>query len=108
YNNRVLAAYVVNVREQRAGRVFQYTDARGLRDVLECAVTEIAKKKVWQPGRLANVKVIETVAIDIPCGNSIVPVDIDAARTIEWGAPMVCAGNQLVCERTVSSENSRS
>ena len=47
--------------------------------------------RLGRPGRLADVEIVEAVAVDIADRNAIVAVDVDAAGSVENGAPIVNA-----------------
>ena len=49
-----------------------------------------------KPRRLANVKIVEAVAVDIADRNAVVPVNVDPARAVEHGSPIIDAMEQLL------------
>ena len=79
-DDQVLTAVVVEVGKQRAGSIFENAESRRFRDVLEGAVAAIAIETVRQAGGLADVEIVETVAVDVADRNAIVAVDIDARK----------------------------
>ena len=95
HHNDVLAAVIVEIGEQRARRIFQDPQAGRLGDVFERSVAAIAIETIGQAGRLANVKIVEAVVVDVSDRDSVVPVDVDARRAIEHGSPVVRPVQQL-------------
>ncbi len=93
--DEVLAAVIVNVDEEGAGGVFDYAYAAGLRDVFEGAVAAIAVEAVGQASGLADVEIVEAVIVDVADGDAVVSVDVDAAGSVEDGAPVVGAVLEL-------------
>ena len=88
-DDQVLVATVAEIRKQRAGSVLEDAEPGDVRDVLESSIPAIAIEAVRQTSRLADVDVIEAVAINVSHCDSVVPVDVDAAGLIKNGAPVV-------------------
>ncbi len=95
HDNQILPPIVVDVDKERAGRVFEDAYAGSFGDVLECAVAAIAIETVRKSSGLADVEIVESVAVDVANRNAVVSVDIDAASAVEDGAPVVGAVQQL-------------
>ena len=95
YDDQILPAVVVEVGENRAGRIFEQSDSGRLGDVLERSVAAIAIEPVGKAGGLADVEIVEAVAIDVADRNAVVAVDVDAAGAIENRAPIIDAAQHL-------------
>ena len=95
HHDHVLAAVVVEIGEQRAGRVFQDPQAGGFGDVFERSVAAVAIEAIGQARRLANIEIVEAVVVDVGDRDAVVSVDVDAARAVEHRAPVVRAMQQL-------------
>src|SRR5580700_5455423 len=108
HNYNVLASVVVEVGKKSAGGVFEDAQAGCFRDVLERSISAISIKTVGQARGLADIEIVEAVVIDIGDGDSIVPVDIDAAGAVEHCAPVVSPAQQLRRIRGVAAENGSS
>ena len=98
HDDQILTSVVVEIGKERAGGVFEESDAGRFGDVLEGAVAAVAIKPVGQAGGLANVEIVEPVAIDVADRDAIVAVDVDAAGAVENRAPIVGAVQQSASE----------
>ena len=58
-------------------------------DVFKRAVATIAVKAIGQPRRLADINIVEAVAVDVADRDPVMTIDIDAAGLIEHGSPVV-------------------
>ena len=105
HHDDILAAIVVKVGEQRTGCVLEDAEARRLRDVLERSVAAIAKQPVGKARGLADVQIVEPIAIDVGDRDSVVAVDIDAARAIENSPPIIRSADQLRRIRRIAAES---
>ena len=94
-DQKVLPSFVFEVCEQGARRVVQHADAGLLRHVFQRPIAPVAVEPVWQARRLADIQVIESVIVVVTRGDPIVAVNIDAAGTIQNGAPIVGATKHL-------------
>src|SRR5579863_4064868 len=71
-------------------------------DVFKRSIAAISIKPVGKTGGLANIQVVESVAVDIAYRDAVVAIDIDAARTVENGTPVIhsvlhlCSVGQVV------------
>src|SRR6266446_316898 len=107
YNNQVLPAVVINVGKQRARRVSKKPHSRRFRDVLERPVSAVPVKPVGKPRRLANIQVVESVAINVANRHAVVPVNINPARTVHHRAPSINAWHKLRAVRSTTREDAR-
>src|SRR5260370_10306658 len=98
---------MVEVRKTRAGRVAEHSNSGGLSNVLEGPVSAVSIEPVREPGGLANIKVVEPVAINVAHRHAIVPVDIDAGRAVEHRAPIIDAPQHLLRVRRSAAERTR-
>ena len=83
HHDHVLTAIIVEIGEERAGRVFQDAQAGRFGDVLKRSVAAVAVEPIGQARRLANVEIIETVVVDVGDRNAVVSVDVDARGAVE-------------------------
>ncbi|MGO9336986.1 MAG: hypothetical protein ACLPY1_05705 [Terracidiphilus sp.] len=44
---------------------------------------------------MAYIEVVEAVVVEVASGNAIVGVDVNANRSVQYGAPVVCATQNL-------------
>ena len=65
YHNQVLSPVVVDVGKKRARGILKHAYSGCFRDVLKGAVAAVSIKPIGKTGRLANVKVVESVIVDI-------------------------------------------
>ena len=63
---------------KRARRVVEKSEAGALGDVFESSVAAISEKAIRQAGGLADVEIVEAVAVDVGERDAVVPVDVDA------------------------------
>src|SRR5579863_2212051 len=94
-DDEVLAAAIEEVGEQGHRRVIEHVDARLEREILEDARGPLAVKPVGQSLRLAEVDLVAAVAIRIANAYPAIPENIDAARLVEGGAPVVRVAEQV-------------
>jgi hypothetical protein len=104
-DDRVLASGVGKIGEERAGGVIEEAQAGAFGDVFESAVAAISKEAIGQAGGLADVEIVEAVAVDVGERDAVVAVDIDAGGAVENGAPVIDAGEKLSGERRVAGES---
>ena len=97
-HDQVLVAVVVDVDEERHRSRVQDADTGGLGDVGEGAVAPVPEEPVGQAGRLADVEVVEAIAVDVGGGDAVVAEDVGAERTIDDEAPVVDPGTELAIE----------
>ncbi len=103
-HDHVLAPVIIEVGEQGAGGVFQNTEAGMLGDVFKRAVAAIAIETVGKPRRLADIEVIESVVVDVSNRDSVVAVDVDARRAVEYGSPVIGTVQELVRVRRIAAQ----
>src|SRR6202000_705442 len=102
--HQILTTRIGHVQEQRARGVFQQTCSGELGNVLKGPISTIAVQAIREPGGLANINVVESVAIDVTEAYAVVTVNIDAARAIQDGSPMINALQQLLPKRRCRGE----
>ena len=66
-----------------------------VRYILESSVAAISIQAIGKPGGLADVEIVEPVAVDIASGHAVVAVDVYTARAIQKGAPMIHSRQKL-------------
>ena len=104
HHDHVLMPVVVEIGEQRARCAFENAEPGRFSDVFKGSVAAIAIKPVGQTRRLANVEIVQTIAVNIGEGNAVMTVNIDAGRAIENRPPVVCAVKYLRLVRGVSTQ----
>src|SRR5713101_8998388 len=105
--DQVLAAIVIDVNEKCAGCIFEDAQTGCFRNVFERSVASIPIETVGEAGGLTNIQIVETVVVDVPDCDSVVPVDVNAARAIEHGAPVVRSPQQLRRVGRIAAESLR-
>ena len=90
-NHQVLPSVVREVGKERASGIFQNAQSGRLGSVLERTVSAIAIEPVRQPGRLANVEIVETICVEVANRHAVVAIDVDSRRLIEQSTPVVGA-----------------
>ena len=75
-----------------------------LRDVAEAPVAVVLVEPVRQAARLADVDLVEAVAVDIRGGDSVLAVDVDSGGRVEARAPVRERRAPVVAERRVAAE----
>src|SRR5713101_7391920 len=93
--DQVLAAIVIDVNEKCAGCIFEDAQTGCFRNVFERSVASIPIETVGEAGGMTNIQIVETVVVDVPDCDSVMPVDVDAARAVEHCAPVVGSAQQL-------------
>ena len=87
---------IVNVGKQSAGSIVENTHSGCLGYVLEGPISTIPVKPVREACRLADVKLVKAVVIDVANGQSVVAVDVDAAGGVQDRSPVVGASKHLL------------
>src|SRR4029077_20071417 len=64
--------------------------------IFKCAIAPIAAKAVGKSRRLADVKIIASVIVEVSSGQAAVAVDVDADSAIQKRAPVVHSVKHLV------------
>src|SRR5258708_2522912 len=106
-DEEILHTLIFEIGEQRAGGGVEHTDAGFFGDVVEGAVAAIAIETIGKSRRLADVEVVETVVVNVGGGEAVVAVDVDAARAVEHGAPVVDPAQHLLAVRFGVAESLR-
>ena len=65
HHDQVLAAVIVKVAKKRARRVFEDPDAGRFSDVFEGSIPSVSIEAVGKAGRLADVKIVEPIVVDV-------------------------------------------
>jgi len=81
--DQVLAAAVSQIGEQGARGIVQYSDSGFFGDIFEGTVAAVAVETIGKRGRLANIDIVEAVAIHVSNCNPVVAVNVDAAGAVE-------------------------
>ena len=71
----------------------------------EGAIPAVLIKAVGQPRGLADVDVIETVAVEVAGRNAVVAIEVDSACAVEHGAPVIDAEQHLLAVRGVLAQH---
>ncbi|MGA9959591.1 MAG: hypothetical protein WBQ06_14980 [Acidobacteriaceae bacterium] len=87
--DQILMSVIIQVCKQRTRSGIQDADASLVGHILKRAVAAVSIEAVRQPGRLADIDIIPTITIKVASRDSVVPVDINAAGSIEYSAPMI-------------------
>src|SRR3954464_775748 len=66
-----------------------------LRYVFEDAVPSVPVQAIWQTCRLADVKIIETVAVEIAGRHPVIAIDINPSRSIQHRTPVIRTVREL-------------
>ena len=104
--DQVLVAVVVHVGEERLRRALEHGDAGRVGHVRERAVAIVAEEPVRQAFGLADVDVVEAVAVEVADRQPLVPHA--AARheePVEARGPLLLSRDELAPERGVPAES---
>ena len=75
-----------------------------MRDVPEMALSVVLIQAVGQTARLADVDLVQAVAIDVGHGDSVLAIDVDAASRVQARAPVGSAPGELLVKRGHAGE----
>ena len=103
-DKEILAAIIVKIRKKSARRIFKDANAGCFRDVVERSVATVSIKPVGETGRLANVDIVEAIVIDVANSHAVVAVNVNAARAVQTGAPIVHSVNELLGIRGIVTD----
>jgi len=95
-DNQVLAARVGEVGEDRTGGAIEHADSGLFGHIGECAVPAVLVEPVGQAGRLADIDVVQAIAVEVANRDAVVAVDVDAACAVKDGAPVIDAVEHLL------------
>src|SRR5271157_43899 len=104
HDDKILMTIVVHVDKQCARCIIKYADSCGLRHILESPIPPVAIKSIRKAGRLAHIKVVKAIIVDIPNGNSMVTVNSDTASSVEHCPPVVGSTKHLFPVRWIPAE----
>ena len=97
-DKQILTAPVVEICKQSAGGAVEHANAGLLGDVFKGAVAAIAIEAIGKAGRLAYIEVVKSIVVEVSGGDPIVAVNVDAAGSIKYCAPVVDAAQHLLME----------
>ena len=84
--------------------VFENADSGCLGYVLKRSIAPVAIEPIGKACRLANVKIVEAIVVDVTDRNAVVPVNIDAGGAVENRSPVVRAVKQLSSVGGIATE----
>src|SRR5713101_1484632 len=105
--DQFLAAIVIDVNEKCAGCIFEDAHSGCFRNVFERSIASIAIEPVGKAGGLRNIEIVDAIVVDAADCDSVVPININAARAIEHGAPVVRSPQQLRRVGRIAAESLR-
>src|ERR1700736_6056981 len=95
YHDHILAPTVIEIREEGARRIFQNYKSGQLGNVFKGAVAAVPEQTIGKPGRLANIKIVKAIAINVGDRDSVVPINIDTAGAVKYRSPVIRAMKKL-------------
>ena len=96
HDKQVLVPPVLEVCKQCAGSCIENVESGALSHVFKCSIAAIPVQAVGQPGRLTDIHVVETVAVEIPHCDSLVAVHVYSRSPVQHSAPVIGAAQELV------------
>ncbi len=107
HHQKILNPLVLEIREQCASCAVKDIYSCGLGHVLKGSIAAIAVEPVGKASGLTDIKIIQSVVVDISHRQAVVSVDVDATGSVENRAPMVDAAKHLIFVRFILAESLR-
>ena len=106
HQHEILMSRIAQIDEERAGSIVEDIESEVLRDVPEMALSVVLIQAVGQTARLTDVDLVEAVAIDVGHGDSVLPVEVDAASGVQARPPVGGPLGELIVKRGHAGEGS--
>ena len=95
-DEKVLKPLVLEIREKSASRAIQHSHSGFFGHILERPIAAVAIEPVGKPRGLAHIEIIQSISIKISCGQTVVPIDVDSARSVQSSAPIIHSVEHLI------------
>ena len=100
-DDQILASVVGEIGKYRTRCAIKHANTCSLGHINKRAVAPIAVEAVRKTGRLADIKIVVAVTIEISRTDAIVAIYINSLSSIQYGSPMIDAHDTFASGKTL-------